>query len=104
MRIAHLLRKYNPADWGGNATVIQQLFEGLRRQGAESVIYCPRLPGNGSRAGVNGTNGNAQNGPAVRDPLADAGCVVNRFNACVPIWGISGEQRRQMISVGSNLM
>ncbi|MES2693369.1 MAG: glycosyltransferase family 4 protein, partial [Verrucomicrobiota bacterium] len=33
-----------------------------------------------------------------------AGCHVKRFDACVPIWGISDEQRRQMISVGGNLM
>lgn len=98
MRIAHLLRKYNPAEWGGTETVIHQLFDGLRAQGAESVVYCPRLVENG------GANGHATNGHAVRDPLAEAGCLVNRFNACVPIWGISREQRRQMVAVGGNLM
>lgn len=98
MRIAHLLRKYNPAEWGGTETVIHQLFDGLRAQGAESVVYCPRLVENG------GATGRATNGHAVRDPLAEAGCLVNRFNACVPIWGISNEQRRQMVAVGGNLM
>ena len=43
MRIAHLLRKYNPAEWGGTETVIHQLFEGLRREGVSSMIYCPNL-------------------------------------------------------------
>lgn len=98
MRIAHLLRKYNPAEWGGTETVIHQLFDGLRAQGAESVVYCPRLVEN------NGLTGRATNGHAVRDPLAEAGCLVNRFNACVPIWGISNDQRRQMVAVGGNLM
>src|SRR3954471_17966743 len=87
MRVAHLLRKYNPAEWGGTETVIHQLFDGLRRQNIESVVYCPRIEQSHTR-----------------DPLAEAGCLVNRFNACVPIWGISDEQRRQMISVGGNLM
>ena len=98
MRIAHLLRKYNPAEWGGTETVIHQLFDGLRAQGDESVVYCPRLVEN------SGATGRATNGHAVRDPLAEAGCLVNRFNACVPIWGISNEQRRQMVAVGGNLM
>jgi alpha-maltose-1-phosphate synthase len=95
MRVAHLLRKYNPAEWGGTETVIHQLFGGLRAHGVESVVYCPRLAANGH----NGTNGHA-----VRDPLIDAGCLVNRFNACVPVWGISEERRRQMIAVGGNLL
>src|SRR5215217_3232477 len=109
MRIAHLLRKYNPAEWGGTETVIHQLFHGLRDGGAESIVYCPRLPPNGSNGyGTNGSAGlNASggaNGHTARDPLAEAGCQVKRFNACVPVWGLSGEQRRQMISVGGNLM
>lgn len=90
MRVAHLLRKYNPAEWGGTETVIHQLFDGLRREGVESIVYCPELEANG--------HGRA------RDPLAEAGCVVSRFRACVPVWGISAEQRRNMIAVGGNLM
>jgi alpha-maltose-1-phosphate synthase len=87
MHIAHLLRKYNPAEWGGTETVIYQLFAGLRHEGVESTVYCPSIPLSN-----------------VRDPLADAGCVVRRFNACVPVWGISAEQRRQMVAVGGNLL
>lgn len=111
MRVAHLLRKYNPAEWGGTETVIHQLFEGLRKHGAESIVYCPRLETNGAAA--HGANGNGKNGHAaapgangqnVRDPLADAGCFVRRFSACVPVWGLSDEQRRQVLSVGGNLM
>jgi alpha-maltose-1-phosphate synthase len=82
MRIAHLLRKYNPAEWGGTETVIHQLFNGLRRHGVDSVVYCPRMESHGA---------NGCNGHQVRDPLAQAGCLVKRFNACVPIWGISPE-------------
>jgi glycosyltransferase involved in cell wall biosynthesis len=87
MRIAHLLRKYDPAEWGGTETAILQLCDGLRREGVESVVYCPQIASGGSA-----------------DPLAAAGVVVRRFRACVPIWGLSPEQRRQMVAVGGNLM
>ena len=61
MHIAHLLRKYNPAEWGGTETVIHQLFDGLRRHGVESAVYCPRLAANGT------------NGFGSRDPLVEVG-------------------------------
>jgi starch synthase len=88
MRIIHLLRKYNPTEWGGTETAIQRLFEGLRRRGVTSIVYCPRIDSNVS----------------AEDPLRSAGCQVERFNAFVPVWGISRQQKRQMISVGGNLM
>ena len=89
MHVAHLLRKYNPAEWGGTESVIRQLCEGLRQHDISSVVHCPRL---------------VTNGAEVADPLVDAGCTVKRFKTCVPIWGIPAERRRQMISVGGNLM
>jgi alpha-maltose-1-phosphate synthase len=87
MHIAHLLRKYNPAEWGGTETVIHHLFDGLRRSGVTSAVFCPAISGS-----------------VARDPLAEAGCEVRRFRACVPVIGISPEQRRQMIAVGGNLL
>lgn len=103
MHVAHLLRKYNPAEWGGTESVMQQVTEGLRRLGVNSTVYCPAL-----EAGIGGPPARGQGArsspPVVRDPLAESGCAVKRFKACVPIWGISDEQRRQMISVGGNLM
>jgi starch synthase len=88
MRIVHLLRKYNPAEWGGTETAIQRLFEGLQQQGVRSIVYCPRIEVDGS----------------VEDPLRAAGCQVERFKAFVPIWGISEQEKHQLISVGGNLM
>ncbi|MDB6017651.1 MAG: hypothetical protein JWR19_2140 [Pedosphaera sp.] len=88
MRTVHLLRKYNPAEWGGTETAIQRLFEGLRRQGVTSIVFCPRIKSNDSTV----------------DPLQSAGCQVERFTAFVPIWGISAQEKRQLISVGGNLM
>lgn len=87
MHIAHLLRKYNAAEWGGTETVLRQLCDGLRREGVDSTVYCPAIPAQGGR-----------------DPLAETGCTVRRFKAFVPVWGISEEQRRQMVAVGGNLL
>jgi starch synthase len=88
MRVAHLLRKYNPAEWGGTETAMQRLFDGLRQHRVDSVVYCPRLSSNGHAF----------------DPLAAAGCTVKRFRACLPVWGLPPERKRQMIAVGGNLM
>ena len=43
MHVAHVLRKYNPAQWGGTETVILQLLDGLRAQGVSGSVYAPRL-------------------------------------------------------------
>jgi alpha-maltose-1-phosphate synthase len=88
MHVAHLLRKYNPAEWGGTETAIHRLFEGLRRHQVESVVYAPKLA----------------HQPNVADPLRAAGCDVKRFRAFVPIWGMPPETKRELISVGGNLM
>ena len=87
MRVVHLLRKYNPAEWGGTETAIQRLFDGLRQHHVTPITYCPRIENSG------GT-----------DPLVEAGFMVKRFNACVPIFGISPQRERQFIAVGGNLM
>ncbi|MCI0746381.1 MAG: glycosyltransferase family 4 protein [Verrucomicrobia subdivision 3 bacterium] len=89
MRVVHLLRKYNPAEWGGTETAIERLFDGLQ-PAVTPIIYCPRAD---SRS--------AQN---ARDPLAERGYPIRRFRACVPIWGIPMRDRCQMISVGGNLL
>jgi glycosyltransferase involved in cell wall biosynthesis len=91
MRTLHLLRKYNPAEWGGTETAIQRLFDGLREHHVECVVYCPRL--------------HPPPGPAAApDPLAAAGHRIERFNAFVPVLGISEQRKRQLVSVGGNLM
>jgi Glycosyltransferase len=87
MRVVHLLRKYNPDQWGGTETAIQRLFVGLREHDVESAVYCPAL----------------DHAPA-RDPLKEDGCEIRRFRAFVPILGISEQRKRQLISVGGNLM
>src|ERR1700704_5367837 len=87
MRAIHLLRKYDPAQWGGTETAVQRLFAGLREHDVESVVYCPSIKRT-----------------VEKDPLAVAGHRIERFNAFVPIAGISSQRKRQIVSVGGNLM
>src|SRR5439155_21627750 len=87
MRVVHLLRKCNPAEWGGTETAVQRLMEGLRQHEVASVVYCPHV----------------KNGRG-KDLLADAGWTVRRFRAVVPVWGVSEKYQRQFVAVGGNLM
>lgn len=87
MRVAHVLRKYDPREWGGTETAICHLLQGLSGQGVESGVYCPAITGDA--------------GP---DPLAATGAAIQRFRAFLPIAGLSEQQRRQLIAVGGNLM
>lgn len=87
MRAVHILRKYNPTQWGGTETAVLQMTSGLREHGVHSVIFCPEI----------------SNAPA-DDPLARAGNEIKRYKAIVPVARISPEQRAQLVSVGGNLM
>jgi glycosyltransferase involved in cell wall biosynthesis len=91
MHVVHLLRKCDPAEWGGTETAVQRLFEGLRQHGVNSVVHCPRLAPDRGPAGA-------------EDPLAAAGCAVRRYRAFVPVWGLSPATRQQHVAVGGNLM
>ena len=128
MRVAHLLRKYDPTEWGGTETAIARLTAGLAEQGVDSVVYAPRLPpgqiapedasrisdmgGTPMSLGTAGKRGTGV--PLVgsqkterrlaADPLAAAGCIVRRFRAVVPVWGIPAERKRQLVAVGGNLV
>jgi len=88
MRVAHVLRKYNPAEWGGTETALQRLFEGLQPEGVTPVIFFPRIDGNGTR----------------EDPFARAAYAMKRFRAFVPIFGLPKDEKQQHIAVGGNLM
>ena len=93
MNVAHVLRKYNPAEWGGTETALHRLCDGLQQGGVRSLVYSPRLPEPIKSSHC-----------PLPDPLAEVGCVMRRYEACVPIWGLAEEKRRQMVAVGGNLM
>jgi starch synthase len=87
MQVGHVLRKYDPREWGGTETAVKRLCDGLRVHEVKSIAYAPRL-----------------NGTVRNDPLAAAGHRVERFNGVVPVWGIGAEQRRALIAMGGNLI
>jgi len=87
METAHLLRKYNPAEWGGTETAVKQLVDGLAELKVKSAIYAPTLP----------------KAPET-DPFAAAGHSIKRYRAFLPVAGLSPDARKQMIAVGGNIM
>ena len=86
MQASHILRKYEPAQWGGTETAVQRLIQGLQQHGISSTVHAPHC--------VN---------PGDTDPLRDAGAKIQRYRAFVPVVGISAEQREALISWGGNL-
>ena len=90
MRVAHILRKYNAAEWGGTETALATLMDGLRAHDTSSVVFAPKLSN--------------QSSDTVRDPYSEAGHEVRRYKAFMPVLGVSKEQRERLVGVGGNLM
>ena len=44
MQIAHILRKYDPSEWGGTESVVLQLTADFSAHGVDSIVYAPRIP------------------------------------------------------------
>jgi glycosyltransferase involved in cell wall biosynthesis len=87
MRVAHLLRKLDAAEWSGTEMAMQRLLDGLRRHQVEPVVFCPRLER--KRA---------------EDPIERSGVRVERYRAFVPVLGLSRQRKQQLTAVGGNLM
>lgn len=86
MHAAHILRKYDPAQWGGTETAVLRLVQGLRQHGVSSSVHAPH-----------------GGPPPAADPLIEAGATVRRYHAFVPVVGISPRQREELVSWGGNL-
>ena len=106
MRVIHLLRKYDPAEWGGTETAVQRLFAGLRQSGVTPVMYCPYVNGNGAHSAKTGReNQNVTDNSHAPSRLQNrTNSDIKRFKSLVPSWGISPQEKRRLISVGGNLM
>ncbi|HYC69613.1 MAG TPA: glycosyltransferase family 4 protein [Opitutaceae bacterium] len=87
MRVAHILRKYVPAEWGGTETALLGLAKGLAAHDTRSVVFHPHAPT-----------------ASPIDPLAAAGCEMRQYHACVPVWGLAPAARRQLLAVGGNVL
>lgn len=86
MHIAHILRKYEPAQWGGTETAVLRLIQGLQAHDITSSVHAPR-----------------HSMPFATDPIRFTGTPVRRYKAFVPVLGISQRQREELISWGGNL-
>lgn len=88
MKVAHVLRKCDPDEWGGTESHLLHLVSGLRRHDVESVLFSPRLH-------------RASNRP---DPFEASGIPHRRFRAMLPVLGLDPGRRARAISVGGNLL
>ena len=89
MRVAHILRKYDPVGMGRHRDGHRAPRRpDLAGQGVESVVYAPRL---------------AQ-APAAGGSAGGGRLRVRRFRAFVSVWGMPAAQKRQMVAVGGNLL
>jgi glycosyltransferase involved in cell wall biosynthesis len=86
MHISHILRKYEPAQWGGTETAVLRLIQGLQDHGVSSAVHAPQCANTGES-----------------DPIRDLGVKVSRYHAFAPILGISSRQREELVSWGGNL-
>ncbi len=86
MHISHILRKYEPAQWGGTETAVLRLIQGLQTQGVSSAVHAPDSAASSEN-----------------DPMGAAGVKVSRYHAFAPVWGISQRQRDELVSWGGNL-
>lgn len=86
MHIAHILRKYDPAQWGGTETAVQRLIQGLGNHGISSAVHAPHCTST-----------------CDSDPIDSLGAKVSRYHAFAPVWGISKRQREELTSWGGNL-
>jgi glycosyltransferase involved in cell wall biosynthesis len=85
LSVLHLLRKYDPREWGGTETAVAQVMTGLDAHDVTSFAYAPRT--------------SAEEGA---DTIA--GHPVRHFHAFVPAWGLSDSERTRLVALGGNLM
>ena len=108
MRVIHLLRKYDPAEWGGTETALQRLFDGLRQHGVTPVMYCPYVNGNGARPAPSASEDRTVLADNHRQAATEShngnNGDIKRFRTFMPVWGVSRQERRQLIALGGNLM
>ncbi|HGG58947.1 MAG TPA: glycosyltransferase family 1 protein [Gammaproteobacteria bacterium] len=88
MKIVHVLRKYNPREWGGIESHLHELSKYLLSEGHQVVLYAPKLRGAARRQD---------------DPLQSLGVTVRRYPAFLPATGVNREGRENLYRQGGNL-
>ncbi|MHA3772138.1 glycosyltransferase family 4 protein [Verrucomicrobiota bacterium sgz303538] len=87
MRVAHVLGKYEPAEWSGGDTALLHSLNAFKECDILSVVVHPH-ESNANDTGV----------------FAKAGHPVQCFHACLPIWGLPPEMRRDLIALDGDMM
>lgn len=93
IRVAHVLRKYDPCEWAGTETAVHDLLTGLREHQVQSVVYAPNLPN---------TEMDLPN--TMPDPLIQSGFTVRRFRSLLPILGAHDRDRKRLMAMGGNII
>jgi glycosyltransferase involved in cell wall biosynthesis len=85
-KVIHVLRKFEPAAWGGIETHLAGLVPELARLGWESEIHAP------AERGTDGA------------PLEALGARFRTFRARYPYLGLTPERREALVACGGNLV
>lgn len=85
-KVVHVLRKFQPAEWGGIETHLVGLLPELTRLGWECEVHAPA---------EEGTDGS---------PLTAVGATFKTFRARYPYLGLTRERRRSLVAAGGNLV
>ncbi len=83
LRVAHVLRKYDPAQWGGTETHVAAVTRELSARGWKVEVHAPR-------------------GPTAVDRALAPDVALRRYAAFCPFVG-SGEARRALYANGGNI-
>lgn len=84
--VVHVLRKFEPAEWGGIETHLLGLLPELSSLGYRSLAFAPR------EAGTND------------GPLREIGVPLVTFHAHYPVLGLDARGRRDLVAAGGNLV
>ena len=82
LRVAHVLRKYDPSEWGGTETHVVAISEHLAANGVASEIHAPR-------------------GPRAPDRALPATVPLRRFHAFAPFLGDAAQRRALWQNAGN---
>lgn len=82
-KVAHLLRRFVPSEWGGSETAVFNLCRQLRTQSIESTIFC--------------TDALSKPGEETYQQV-----VVRRFRYCFPWFFLGHDAKRQLERKGGN--
>lgn len=85
-KVIHILRKFEPAEWGGTESHIVGLVPALERFGWLSEVHAPR------EAGTDG------------GPVSELGATFRTFGAHYPALGRSAAERARLVASGGNLV